>query len=343
MKKRALALLMAAAMVSGLAACSSDADKTEAAATEKDTTEAAGSEAAQGEAWSKETPMKIGFSQNKLSVAYRVAGVEQLEEYVKEQGLNWEIVVTDGKNDASTQTANVEDLLSQGVDGMIMCPVTEDTMTPAAQQVVDAGIPLVLVNRKVADENAYDASITGSNYQIGQLSAEDMAERLGGKGKVAVIQGTVGATDSTERTKGFKETIANYPDMEIVADPSGDFVKDKGMTAMEDILIKNPDLAGVFCCNDEMAQGALLACESVGANDVLIYGNDGYRSTMDFIKEGKIAGTCLYPTSVQSAVDVLVSIFENGGEYTGEKEIIDDVPLVTEKNVDEYYEQALDA
>ena len=350
MKKRILAAVLAMAMAASLAACGSSAEEettaaaTEAAAEEAaaEDTEAAAEEAA-SEEWTKDTPMKIGFSQNKLSVAYRVAGVEQLEEYVAEQGLNWEIIVTDGKNDATTQTANVEDLLSQGVDAIIMCPVTEDTMTPAAQQVMDAGIPLVLTNRKVSDDNAYTASITGSNYMIGQVCADDMAAKLGETGKVAVIQGTIGATDSEDRTRGFKETIAKYPNIELVADPSGDFVKDEGMAAMEDILIRCPDLDAVFCCNDEMAQGAQLACESVGANDVLIYGNDAYKSTFDLIKEGKITGTTMYPTSVQGAVDILVSIFENGGVYEGEKEVIEDVPLITIDNVDEYYDQGLDA
>lgn len=340
MKKSFLAVTMAAVMaVTALAGCTkgSEATATTVAANAAEGTKTA------AEPWSKDTPMKIGFSQNKLSVAYRVAGVEQLKEYIAEQGLNWEVIVTDGKNDAATQTANVEDLLSQGVDAMIMCPVTEDTMTTAAESVMAAGIPLVLVNRKVQNEDAYTCAVTGSNYQIGQLSADDMAKRLGETGKVALIEGTLGATDNTDRAKGFLETIAKYPNIEVVADVSGDFVKDKGMTVMEDILIKNPDLQAVFCANDEMAQGCYLACESAGKEGILIYGNDGYKSTLDMIKEGKITGTCMYPTSVQSAVDVLIEYFENGNSYDGPKEIIDDVPIVLPETVDEFYDSALDA
>lgn len=347
MKRKLVAWVMAGAMAASLAGCSSDAAPTTAATTAAAGTTAQGGAAetttAAGGGWSKDTPMTIGFSQNKLSVAYRVAGVDQLKAYVKEQGLNWEIVVTDGKNDATTQTANVEDLLSQGVDAIIMCPVTEDTMTTAAETVMAAGIPLVLTNRKVKNDQAYTCAVTGSNYQIGQLTADDMAARMGGKGKVALIEGTLGATDNTNRANGFLETIAKYPDIEVVADVSGDFVKDKGMACMEDILIKYPNLNGVFCANDEMAQGAYLACESSGATDILIYGCDGYRSTLDMIKEGKITGTCMYPTSVQTAVDILVEYFENGESYTGEAEVIDDVPIVLPENVDQYYDKALDA
>jgi ABC-type sugar transport system substrate-binding protein len=173
---------------------------------------------------------------------------------------------------------------------------------------------------------------------IGQLVADDMAAKLGEKGKVALIEGTLGASDTTDRTTGFLETIAKYPDIEMVAQTSGDYVKDKGMACMEDILMRVPDLDGVFCQNDDMAQGAYLACEAAGATDVLIYGNDCYRSTLDMIKEGKIEGTTIYPTSVQAAVDVLISIFENGGVYEGEKIIVQDVPLATIDNLDQYYD-----
>lgn len=348
MKKKMMATAMAALVaLTALTGCTTDTGGTAQTEKKEDTTAAAsstaGSEAAADGTWTKDTPLKVGFSQNKLSVAYRVAGVEQLKKYVEEKGLNWEIIVTDGKNDANTQTANVEDLLSQGVDAMIMCPVTEDTMTTAAESVMAAGVPLVLVNRKVTNPDAWTCAITGSNYQIGQLQAEDMAARLGGKGKVALMEGTLGATDATDRAKGFLETIAKYPDIEVVADVAADFVKDKGMAVMEDILIKNPDLDGVACGNDEMAQGAYLACEAAGKEGVLIYGVDGYRSTLDMINEGKIIGTCLYPTSVQSAVDVLIEYFENGKKYDGPREIIDEVPIALPENADDFYDIALDA
>ncbi|MFV0412860.1 MAG: substrate-binding domain-containing protein [Oscillospiraceae bacterium] len=329
--KKLLSLVMSICLLGGLlAACSTD----QTAASAQSTASAASAAAE----WTKDTPMKIGFSQNKLSVAFRVAGVEQLKQYVQDEGLNWEIIVTDGNNDAAKQTADIEDLISQGVDAIIMCPVTADTMGTAAKAVMDAGIPLVLVNRKVTNEE-YTVAITGSNYMIGQVVADDMAKKLGEKGSVALIEGTLGASDATERTRGFLETIANYPDIEVVAQASGDFVKDKGMAVMEDILIKYPNLDGVFCENDDMAQGAYQAIEAVGrAGEILIYGNDCYRSTLDLIKAGKVEGTTVYPTSVQAAADVLVEIFSNGGVYTGEKEIIQDVPLCTIDNIDDYYD-----
>ncbi|WP_343210666.1 substrate-binding domain-containing protein [Anaerolentibacter hominis] len=343
--KKMLALLLVLAMTLSLTACAKDekpADNDGGATADTDNQDTEKEDSGSDEAWSKDTKMVIGFSQNKLAHPFRVAGVEQLKAYVQEQGLNWEIIVTDGKNDATTQTANIEDLISQGVDAIICCPVTADTMATAATEVMDAGIPLILVNRNVSNDD-YTCAITGSNYMIGQKSADDMAKRLDGKGKVAMIEGTLGASDTTDRAKGFLETIANYPDIEVIADVSGDFAKDKGMACMEDILVKYPDIDGVFCHNDEMAQGAYMACEAAGADDVLIYGNDCYKSTLDMIKEGKIAGTTAYPTSVQSAVDVLVKIFENGGVYDGEKEIVDDVPIATKENADDFYGVALDA
>lgn len=346
--KKAAALVLALIMILSLAACggaTTTAATTKAAGTTSAATTAAATTAAAttaaGAKWSYSTPMNVAFSQNKLSVAFRVAGVDQLKAYVKEKGLNWTITVTDGNNDATKQTADIEDLISKKVDAIICCPVTADTMTTAAAAVTKAKIPLVLVNRKVSS-NDYTVAITGSNYMIGQQVANDMAKRLNNKGKVALMEGTLGASDTTDRTKGFLETIAKYPDIKVVAQASGNYVKDKGNAVMEDFLTKNPDLQAVFCENDEMAQGALLAADAA-KKTVLIYGNDCYKSTLDLIKAGRIAGTTVYPTSVQAAVDTLIKIFENGGVYTGPKEIIQDVPLATKDNVDSFYKLALNA
>ncbi len=339
--KKILALVLSLMMIISItAACSSEGPgEATPAASEAPASAAEGST----EEWTKDTPMKIGFSQNQMAHPFRVAGWEQLQAYVEEQGLNWELILTDGGNDATKQTADIEDLISQGVDAIIACPVTADTMGTAAQAVMDAGIPLVLTNRQVTN-GAFTVAVTGSNYQIGEKTAHDMAERLGGVGRVAMIEGTLGASDTIDRTAGFVETLENeYPDLELVTVGSGDYKRDLGMAAMEDILIVEPDLDAVFCQNDEMAQGALEAAKAAGREDLLIYGNDCYESTLDLIGAGEIAGTTAYPTSVQSAVDVLVQIFENGGVWDGEKELIDDVPMATPENYEEFYDLALDA
>lgn len=344
--KKTYAVLLIMLMVLSLVSCSAaTATTTTAATTKAAATTAAGATTAAttaaGAKWSYSTPMNVAFSQNKLSVAFRVAGVDQLKAYVKEKGLNWTITVTDGNNDATKQTSDIEDLISKKVDAIICCPVTADTMTTAAASVMKAKIPLILVNRRVTS-NDFTAAITGSNYMIGQQIANDMAKKLNNKGKVALMEGTLGASDTTDRTKGFLETIAKFPEIKVVAQASGNYVKDKGNSVMEDFLTKNPDLQAVFCENDEMAQGALLAADAA-KKTVLIYGNDCYKSTLDLIKAGRITGTTVYPTSVQAAVDTLIKIFENGGVYTGPKEIIQDVPLATKDNVDDFYKLALNA
>lgn len=97
----------------------------------------------------------------------------------------------------------------------------------------------------------------------------------------------------------------------MAAQTSGGYVKDKGMVCTEDILMRVPDLDGVFCQNDDMAQGAYLACEAAGAADVFICGNGCYCSALDMIRERKIERTTIYPTSVQAAVDVLFAMVQN--------------------------------
>lgn len=270
---------------------------------------------------------------------YRVAAVEEFEAAVEEKGLNWEVVVCDGNNDAAKQTSDVEDLITQGVDLIVMSPVTADALTPVAKTIMDAGIPLVLLDRTINSED-YTTFVGGDNRMIGEIVADAIAADLGEEGgNIVEIQGTLGASATIDRHEGFADRIAEkYPNLKVVQDNTGEYDRAKAMTVMEDFIQTGVEVDAIYCHNDAMAMGAMTALQASGVEGVKIYGADGTVELMDEIKKETVSGTAFYPTGSTKAVEVIEKIL-NGEEV--EKKYMVDVPLVTLENIDEYYDSGI--
>ena len=126
-----------------------------------------------------------------------------------------------------------------------------------------AAVQAALARGAVVELDALTASL-----EAGRLAGEWMVQQLEGKGKVAMIEGTPGSQQGRDRKTGFHEVIKAAPGINLVSSIPANFERAKGMEVMEDILTANPDLAGVFAANDEMALGALEALKQRGANVV---------------------------------------------------------------------------
>lgn len=279
----------------------------------------------------------IGVAQCHLNTPSRVAVKTEMEQAIQEKGLNWEIILTDGQNNSAKQTSDVEDLIQRGVDCIIMAPVQSEPLAPVAKKVLDAGIPLILIDRMISTDD-YTTFAGGDNKLIGVKAAEYIGEKLGGKGKVAMIEGTLGASATNDRAEGFLETLKEkYPDMELIADLSADYKRDQCMKVMEDLLQANEELDAVFCHSDNMALGALQAMEAAGrTQDIICIGADGQKEAFDKIIEGKLDVSIIYPMGGAEAIDLAEKIF--AGEPV-EKINLLDVPLVDKENVEEMYDK----
>ncbi len=280
----------------------------------------------------------IGFAQSRMNHPYRVAAVEQFQAAVKAAGYNWEVIVSDGQNDTAKQMADVEDLIVRGVDVIVMSPINAEALAPVAKEVMDAGIPLVLLDRTISTDD-YTVFIGGDNKMIGELVAEQIATAANGKEvKVVQLQGTLGASATIDRDAGFKETIAKYPNIKIVQDLSAEYDRAAALDTMEDILQVEQDIFAVYCHNDAMAMGAMTAIQADDVKGVLIYGADGTKEVFDEIKKGTIAGTCLYPTGSEKAVEVIAQML--AGDKI-ERSYSVEVPYVNIDNVEEMYDQGI--
>ena len=287
MKKRLLAT-MSVVMVGSmlLAGCG----KTEDAATTKpaaeETTEDAAADAAADTATdtaaSGET-IKIGVSVADQSNPFYIDIVDGMESAAKDGD---ELVIVDAGFDAAKQLNDIDDMIQQGVKVMLIDPVDSNAIKSAVEACDAAGIPVIAYNSPLNFEIA--STIATDNYLAGQLVGEAMGKALDGKGEVAMLTYNV-AEVCLDRANGFKDAIAEYPDIKIVEEQEIQPGTDTALPVAENILQAYPDLAGMFALNDPSALGCVAAVESANLLDqVQIVGVDGSDDAKAAIAEGKM-------------------------------------------------------
>jgi ribose transport system substrate-binding protein len=243
-----------------------------------------------------EDKIKIGFSQGTMNHPWRVAQVEVNKKYAKDHYPDVDLIVTDGQNASSKQVSDVESLLAQGIKVLILSPLTADALTPVAKEAMDAGIPVITLDRKV--NTPVTLHIGAENKPIGMQAADEIAEALGGKGSVIEIQGTAGASATIDRHDGFAEELKKYPNIKVIASQYADYLREPAMKFMEDTLQRfGPgQIQAVYAHNDEMALGAVQALEAAGRlEEVKVVGIDGQNTAFEAVKAGKLMATFVYP------------------------------------------------
>ncbi len=281
----------------------------------------------------EEKALTIGFSNTNFATPWRVALGEQLQDAIEELAPNWEVITTDAQSNSAKQIADIEDLIAKDVDLIIMSPYQSEPLSVVSKQCIDAGIPLVLVDRLISTED-YTAFVGGDNVDAGIKAAEMILDITGGKGEIGVVQGTYGSSAQIDRNEGFHSIIDEYEDLSIVADTDGNFQRDLGLTQTEDIITSNPNVKALYYQSSNSALGGLQALEAANRTDVQIVSTDGSKEEMDLIKEGKIASTIIYPTGAREAVEVAIKIL-NGDSFEKYDKL--ETILVTKENVEQYY------
>ena len=208
---------------------------------------------------------------------------KDLEEGLKSEAAkyNYDLIITAGDFDLGKQSNQIEDFITRKVDAIIVCPVDSRGVGPAIKKANDAKIPVFTADI-ASQEGEIVSHIASDNVAGGKLAGEYLAKVLNGKGKVAII-GQPTVTSVLDRTQGFKEVIAKYPNILIVADMNAEGVRDKAMQVTSDILQAHPDLDGIFGINDDSALGALDAVQQYKHPQVKIIGYDATLPARDAI------------------------------------------------------------
>lgn len=350
--KKFLSILATAAMALSLGACgSSDSgtttDSTQAAAS---TTAAAASEAAGS---TDLADKKVGVCIYQFSDNFMTLFRTELESYLESLGFSADnISIVDGANDQATQTNQIQNFITEGVDVLIINPVNSSSAATITDMVVEAGIPLVYINREPdADEeqrwadNDWDVTYVGCDArQSGTFQGEIIADLddhgdLNGDGKISyiMIEGDPENVDAQYRTEYSIKALtdAGY-EVECLDDEVGNWQQDQAQTLVANALAKYGDqIEVVFCNNDAMALGALQSIQAAGrtvGTDIYLVGVDALSEALEDVSAGTMTGTVFNDHISQShnAADAAVNYLTGAGN---EHSIQCDYVKVTAENV----------
>ena len=228
---------------------------------------------------------------------------------------NIKVSAFNGESSAETQVQIMGDIINQHYDAIILQCSDGTALAPAVAQAEESGIPVITLNLDA--DTVHSALVMAVDYDAGRMAADKMAEQLGGSGKIGIIQGVPGLHRTDNLEQGFRETIANYSGIEIVEAQSASFEKETAITVMNSFLQSHSDLAGVFCINDAMAEGAALAAESAGkGGQLVIWGADGEKDALAMIENGQMSGTIYTNSWDEGSTAAKIALLMIGSEYS---------------------------
>ena len=324
MKKRVLASFLTAMMVMGMVGCGS-ADESQ------------GDAKADGE----KGGYKIGLTNSFNGNSYR----QQMEAYAQEAadeltetGEISEFVIVEANNDASKQVQQIENFILEGMDAIIIDPISATALTGAIQEASDAGIPCIIINDgPVESEAELCYQINFDTIDKMSTLTEYVCEAIGGKGKIIELRGTAGAEFDNIAHEGVLKALENYPDIEIVAEVYTDWTGSKAQSELASVLPTLDDVAGVVTQGGD-SYAAVQAFEAAGMELPVIGGdNRGY-----FLKWWANEAPDGYDTiSVSSnpwdgATGVYVACDILSGEYEVPNEMVHPFAVVTKDEVENY-------
>lgn len=291
------------------------------------------------------TPNKlitVGFSQLGAESDWRSSNTQSmLQTFTKANGYN--LIFVDGQQKQSNQIMAIRTFIQQGVDYIVLAPVTEKGWDTVLQEAKEAGIPVIIVDRQVdVEDDSLFVAWVGSDFELeGLKTAEFIHEYISAKGisdsklNIVSLQGNIGATAQIGRTKGLEFTAQKYG-WNILDMVPADFTQTKGKEVMTELINKYPELNVVYCENDNEALGAIEAIEEVGRTcgtdiengEILVVSFDGINEkALSNVYDGKIL--CIAECNPHHGPRVATIISQIEAKITPEKESFVDEKIFT--------------
>lgn len=236
----------------------------------------------------------VGYAQLGAESEWRAANTISIKETAEKLGV--ELRFLDAQQKQDNQIEAVRKFIVQKVDVIGISPIVETGWDEVFQEAKDAGIPIILVDRRAAVPEDLYMSYLGSDFlEEGRRSARIMAELVNGDAKIVELVGTIGSAPANDRYTGFREILKDYPGMQIIDSQSGDFTRARGREVMAAFLQKYGNtITAVYAHNDDMALGAIQAIEEYGLKpgvDIKLVSVDAARGAFEAMIAGKLNAT----------------------------------------------------
>jgi inositol transport system substrate-binding protein len=228
-----------------------------------------------------------------------------------------DLIIADGQRSSPKETADVEAAITKGVDGIVISPNDVDALAPALQEAVDAKVPVVTIDRRVAKVPGLLGHVGADNVKGGEAQGQVIEKLFPNGATVMNLQGQSGASPAIDRNKGLHNVLDQAKDKyKIVFEDTAGFDRAKGLSMTESALagMKNPPDV-IVCANDDMALGALEALKARNLlGKVKLIGFDALPEALGQIKAGNMTATIeqLPGGQVRGAMETLVGFVRDG-------------------------------
>ncbi|MCK4965873.1 substrate-binding domain-containing protein [bacterium] len=254
----------------------------------------------------------IGFSQysstNPLRIRINKSIFKEAENCEKDIRIKYK----DAGQDPVKQKSDIEEFLYENADLVIVAPGEREIISAGVEKVYREGIPVIILDKMISTKS-FTCFIGIDNVEVGRLAASYAVKIINGEGKIIEIQGFPEDEHSIDRSKGFREIIDGYENIEILYTDFAGWIKPLAITKMEKALRLFDTIDLVYAHNDAMAVGAYLASRSHERENRIIFvgigGSEGENGGMQAVLDGKIDATVRYPTYGKEAIQNAVRIF----------------------------------
>ncbi|MEJ2601218.1 MAG: ABC transporter substrate-binding protein [Anaerolineales bacterium] len=236
----------------------------------------------------------VGYVQLGDESDWRSANTASVKEAAAQLGV--ELRFSNAQQKQENQIKAIRSLIAQKVDVIGVAPIVETGWVAVFQEAKDAGIPIILVDRRAAVPPDLYVTLMGSDFlEEGRNAGRIMAKLTNGQANIVELQGTNNSAPANDRYVGFREILQDYPDMKIIDSQDGDFTVAMGKEVMEGFLKKHGrNITALYAHNDDMALGAIKAIEEYGLKpgvDIKIVSVDATRGAFEAMIAGKLNAT----------------------------------------------------
>lgn len=294
----------------------------------------------------------IGFSAPAADHGWMGAMSTRAQE-VAESYEDVELLVAEGTNDVNLQISQIETFINNDeVDAIVIVPYDGAALTDVSLKAMEAGIPVINVDREFSDPNAARVTIVGDNYGMGHNAGEYICERVGDDpdAVIAEIAGITSLPLTEQRSQGFSDALAECG-QEVDNRVAGDFTVQGGEAATSNLLQAAPEIDAIWNHDDDQGVGVLSAIENAGRDEFFLVGGAGSANMMRHIQAGDsvVEATVVYPASQAANGIAMARLLAQQKSLSDlvENEVPRTVqlyaPVVTKENVDEYIDSAFES
>ncbi|QOI62062.1 sugar ABC transporter substrate-binding protein [Arthrobacter sp. TES] len=292
----------------------------------------------QGES-GKETKI-IGYSTFNLTNPYFAGILKGLEDQTEQYG--WKLVVTNSNNSVEKQVSDIDNMLTQGVDVIMLTPADAQAVLPAIESAKRENVPVFALGDTVSadiDQQVLPDSVAAAEEAVDQIAAHLKSKYGEARGSVVNVRGKIGTVVERQREEGFRKALEKYPAINVVAEGDGGFDTAKANSLMADILQANAQVDAVWAANDAMAVGASAAINSAGRfspvgskEHIYVISMDGAKPAIEDIRKG-VQDATVSQNPIEMAATAVRNVKIKDEGKTLEKQVNFPTLLITGDNI----------